>query len=41
MSIVIVRRGIDATEDGIFDFLYGVFNSDLKTISKYVDAGIQ
>lgn len=38
MSIVIVRRGIDATEDGIFDFLDGVFKSDLKTISKYVDA---
>ncbi len=39
MSVIIVRRGKDATEDGIFDYLDGVFKSSLERISKYVNAG--
>ena len=34
---IIVRRGNDATEKGIFDYLSGLFESDLKKISHYVD----
>ena len=37
LSVVIVRRGKDATEKGIFDYLSGLFESDLKKISHYVD----
>ena len=37
MSVVIVRRGAEVEEAGIFDYLNGIFKSDLKKISQYVD----
>ena len=37
LSVIIVRRGDDAPETGIFDYLSGLFESNLKKISHYVD----
>lgn len=37
MEIVIVRRGGDVLENTLFEYLEGVFTTDLDTINKYVD----
>ena len=36
MSVIIIRRGEEATE-GIFDYLEGIFKSNIDRIEKYVD----
>ena len=36
MSVIIIRRGEEASE-GIFDYLEGIFNSNIDRIEKYVD----
>ena len=37
MEIVIVRRGGEALENTLFEYLEGVFTTDFDTINKYVD----
>ena len=37
MEVVMIRRGADTGVDAIFDYLSGVFNSDIKKISDYTD----
>ena len=37
MTVVIIRRGAKAGEEQIFDYLHGLFNTDIKRIEKYVD----
>ena len=37
MEVVMIRRGADDSVDAIFDYLSGVFNSDIKKISDYTD----
>ena len=37
LSVIIVRRGDESTENGIFDYLSGLFESNLQKISRYVD----
>ena len=37
MEVVIVRRGAEALENTLFEYLEGVFSTDFKTINKYVD----
>ena len=37
MTVVIIRRGANAGEEQIFDYLHGIFNTDIARIEKYVD----
>lgn len=37
MTVVIIRRGKKTDENGIWDYLQGVFDSDIKTMKKYSD----
>ena len=37
MTVIIVRRGANAGEEQIFDYLHGLFNLDISKIEKYVD----
>ena len=37
MEVIMIRRGGDADIDTIFEYLEGVFTSNLTTIGKYVD----
>ena len=38
MEVIMIRRGADTGTDAIFDYLNGVFNSDIEKISDYTDA---
>ena len=35
MSVIIIRRGREPDEEGIFDYLAGLFSSDIKRIGEY------
>lgn len=35
MSVIIIRRGKESDEKGIFDYLNGVFSCDIKRVEKY------
>ena len=35
MSVIIIRRGREPDEKGIFDYLAGLFSSDVKRIEEY------
>lgn len=37
MEVIIIRRGGAAEEDTIFEYLEGVFTSNIKTVNKYVN----
>ncbi len=37
MEVIMIRRGSNTGEDAIFDYLSGVFNSDIRKISDYTD----
>lgn len=37
MNVIIIRRGTNATDDEIFDYLEAYFRSDIKRIGKYID----
>ena len=37
MEVIMIRRGGDAAVDTIFEYLEGVFTSNLRTIGKYID----
>ena len=37
MTVVIIRRGQDTDEKGIWDYLQGIFSSDIITMKKYSD----
>ena len=37
MEVIMIRRGGEAVEDTIFEYLQGIFTSNLATIRKYVD----
>jgi len=37
LEVVIVRRGAEALENTLFEYLDGVFTTNLNTINKYVD----
>ena len=37
MEVIIIRRGSNTGADAIFDYLSGVFNSDIRKISDYTD----
>lgn len=37
MEVIIIRRGETAQEDTLFEYLEGVFTSNLSTVKKYVD----
>ena len=37
LEVVIVRRGAEALENNLFEYLEGVFTTNFDTINKYVD----
>lgn len=37
MTVIVIRRGMNATDDEIFDYLEAYFKSDIKRIGKYID----
>ena len=37
MEVIMIRRGSNTGADAIFDYLSGVFNSDIRKISDYTD----
>lgn len=37
MEVIIIRRGKTAEKDTLFEYLEGIFTSDLNMVKKYVD----